>query len=77
MKMKFLGSTSGGGSCPNVYETDANTIVVQGGRVSDPELLAIARERGLPDHETLVEIPRELVQYFPQELLDKYATGAR
>lgn len=65
MELRFLGSTSDGGACPNLYETDRGTIVVQGSRVTDPDALAILRARGLPDHETAVEIPRELLRFAP------------
>jgi uncharacterized Ntn-hydrolase superfamily protein len=47
-----------GGSCPTVYATDRGTLVVQGAIVTDPEALAAVN---LPAHETLVEIPRELL----------------
>jgi hypothetical protein len=30
MKLRFLGSTSDDGQCPTLYETDRDTIVVQG-----------------------------------------------
>ncbi|PXY25135.1 hypothetical protein BAY59_24220 [Prauserella coralliicola] len=64
MKLTHLGSTSKNGGCPEAYETDRGTFIVQGTRVTDPEALAILRERGLPDHETAVEIPKELVEFF-------------
>lgn len=77
--MTFLGTTSGGGACPGVFETDTGSFVVQGSKVTDPKLIAKARARegGLPEHETLVEIPEELVAYFPKEVLAKYAIEAR
>lgn len=30
MKLRFIGTTSGGGNCPTLYESDRGTIVVQG-----------------------------------------------
>lgn len=63
MKLTHLGTTSGTTTCPNLYETDRGTYVVQGYVVTDPEALATARERGLPDTETLVEIPKELLAF--------------
>jgi hypothetical protein len=39
---------------------------VQGWKVADEEALAELRRRGLPDHETAVEIPAALVQHFTQ-----------
>ncbi|MFI6496959.1 hypothetical protein [Nonomuraea typhae] len=65
MELRFLGSDSDGGACPNVYETDRDTFVVQGTKITDPGALAALRARGLPDHETAVEIPRSLIKYFP------------
>lgn len=56
MNLEFLGTTSNSGSCPNLYETDRGTYVVQGYKVTDPDALATAHERGLPDSETLIEI---------------------
>ncbi|GAA0516333.1 hypothetical protein GCM10011581_46220 [Saccharopolyspora subtropica] len=63
MKLTHLGTTSGGGGCPELYETDRDTYVVQGTRITDPEALATLRERGLPDHETAVEIPKALLRF--------------
>jgi hypothetical protein len=42
----------GGGSCPTVYRTDRDTVLVQG---------AAAGGVAVPDGELLVEIPRELL----------------
>lgn len=67
MKLTFLGTTSNNGSCPNLYETDRGTYVVQGEKITDPEALAALRARGLPDHETAVEIPRALLNFAPTE----------
>lgn len=67
MKLTFLGTTSNQGSCPNFYATDRDTYVLQGKKVTDPEALEQARERGLPDHETLVEIPKELLKFAPKD----------
>lgn len=65
MQLTFLGTTSNSGSCPNLYATDRGTYVVQGARITDPEALATLRERGLPDHETAVEIPAALLKFAP------------
>ena len=66
MKLTHLGSTSKNGGCPELYATDHGTYVVQGTRVTDPEALAALRARGLPDHETAVEIPTALLSFVPQ-----------
>lgn len=42
----------GGGSCPTVYVTDRDTVLVQGNAVPDITV---------PDGELLVEIPRQLL----------------
>ena len=57
MKLRKLAGCSGG-TCPTVYGTDRGTYVVQGARVTDPEALAAME---LPEHETLVEVPAELL----------------
>ena len=43
--------------------SDRGTYVVQGERITDPAALATLRERGLPDHETAVEIPAALLRF--------------
>jgi hypothetical protein len=64
MKIRFLGSTSDGGGCPAVYETDRDTILVQGTIVTDAE--ARGALVNLDSDETVVEIPRELIKFFPE-----------
>lgn len=66
MRLTFLGTTSNNGSCPNIYATDRGTYVVQGYRITDPEALAALNERGLPEHETAVEIPAALLGFAPK-----------
>jgi hypothetical protein len=48
-----------GGTCPAVYATDRGTLVVQGAVVTDPQAVADAN---VPAGESLVEIPRELLE---------------
>jgi hypothetical protein len=62
MKVRFLGTNSDGGGCPAAYVTDRNTFVVQGKIVTDPE--ALSGLVNLAPDETVVEIPKELLQYF-------------
>lgn len=66
MKLTHLGTTSKDGGCPNLYETDEDSYLVQGKKVTDPEALATLRARGLPDHETVVEIPKALLRFAPE-----------
>ncbi|MFF4412101.1 hypothetical protein ACFYY8_06180 [Streptosporangium sp. NPDC001559] len=62
MRLRFLGTNSEQGTCPAVYATDRDTFVVQGRIVDDPSALGDVVNLGAD--ETLVEIPRELVQFF-------------
>ncbi|MGW3346809.1 hypothetical protein ACWDA3_26150 [Nonomuraea rubra] len=63
MKLRFLGSDSDGGTCPTVFATDRGTFVIQGDRVTDPEALAELAARGLPAHETVIEVKPELLRF--------------
>ncbi len=64
MQLTFLGKNTTGNESPTLYATDRGTYVVQGWKVSDPQALA---QMSVPDHETCLEIPRELVKFFPSE----------
>lgn len=55
-EMTLVTKLCGGGSCPTVYRTDRNTLVVQGYIVT-PESAGLS----LPTGEQLVEIPMELL----------------
>jgi hypothetical protein len=66
VKLTFLGTTSSQGQCPTLFATDRGTIVVQSYRVTEEESLVTLRERGLPDHETAVEIPAALLDFAPK-----------
>ena len=65
--LRFIGTTSDGGSCPTLYEdTDTGDIIVQGDQLTDPE--AVSQLRNVADTETFVRIPRELLTRFaPKE----------
>jgi hypothetical protein len=67
VKLTFLGTTSKNGGCPTAFATDRGTYVVQGSIITDHEALAALRERGLPDHETAVEIPAGLLAFLPRD----------
>jgi hypothetical protein len=64
MRLRFLGSNSEQGTCPAVYETDRDTIAVQGKLITDPEALGDAVH--LAPDEIIIEIPKDLLPYFPQ-----------
>lgn len=65
MKLRHLGTDpdSVPDQSPSVYETDRDTYVVQGWKVTDHEALDSMR---IPDHERVIEIPKRLMQFFPE-----------
>lgn len=65
LQLTWLGTESGEDGCPSVFATNRGTYVIQGWRVAGSDALAALRERGLPDHETAVEIPAELLRHLP------------
>lgn len=66
MRLTMMGTTSQHGHCPTLYATDRGTVVVQGTRITDPDALADLQNSygALPDHETAVEVPLELLTKF-------------
>ncbi|MQA08437.1 MAG: hypothetical protein GEU98_07760 [Pseudonocardiaceae bacterium] len=71
----FLGSTSGQQGCPTVWVTERGTLVVQGTTVTDPAALEVMRSRGngMPDYESAVEVPAELLPFIDIEALQRIA----
>lgn len=69
MQIRFLGKDSTPNDSPTLYETDRNTLLVQGYVVTDPEALAAMH---LPEGETVVEVPKRLMKYLPE---DAHAEG--
>lgn len=66
MALRFLGKDPGspsGGSPTLYYDDSDDTYVVQGGKVTDPAVLA---QMDIPDHETVVRIPRRMTQFLPE-----------
>ncbi|MGW2817583.1 hypothetical protein [Streptomyces sp. NPDC001415] len=55
MKVTMLATTCDKKDCPTIYKTDRGTILVQGEAPKDHGLT-------IPAHETLVEIPLDLVK---------------
>ncbi|MFD7750680.1 hypothetical protein [Streptomyces sp. NPDC059757] len=55
MKVQKLVTTCENGDCPTLYATDRDTLLVQGEVPADHGL-------EIPAHETLVEIPMELIR---------------
>lgn len=66
MTLHMLGKdpNSPEGKSPTVYYDDvADKYLVQGLKVLDEERLS---QMDLPDHETVVEIPKYMVKFFPE-----------
>jgi hypothetical protein len=64
MRLTFLGGDSGPTGSPRAYATDRGTFLVQGYKVEDAEALG---QLNVPTHETVVEIPAELLKYLPRD----------
>lgn len=58
---KIITSLCGGGTCPTIYESDRGTLIIQGYPV-DPARAGVS----VPDGESLVEIPAELLASLQQ-----------
>jgi hypothetical protein len=63
MRLTFLGKDSTPGDSPTLYETDRDTYVIQGWRVTDAEALSQMR---IPAHEECIEVPKGLMKYLPK-----------
>lgn len=63
--LTWLGTESGEDGCPSAFATGRGTFVVQGWKVTDPTALAELHRRGMPVHETAVEIPAALLRHLP------------
>jgi hypothetical protein len=63
VELTFLGTTSDNGGCPTLYATDRGTFVIQGWKVDDAEALG---NMDIPNNETAVEVPRELLNFAPR-----------
>ena len=61
MRIRFLGTDSHGGSSPTMFATDRGTLAVQGYVIADEQALADLGE--IPEGETVIEIPRELLRF--------------
>ncbi|MGL5808702.1 MAG: hypothetical protein ACRCYQ_02015 [Nocardioides sp.] len=65
MALHFIGKdpNSPVNDSPTIYD-NGDTYVVQGWRVVDPA--TVAELGDIPDHETVVEIPKRIMQFFPE-----------
>ena len=55
MQLTRLVGSCDDGECPTLYLTDRGTLAVQGEQITD-------HGREIPAHETMVEIPMELIR---------------
>lgn len=67
MHAQFLGKDpeSNVGDSPTLFATDRTdrmTYITQGWKVTDPQVLADVGP--VPDHETLVEIPEDVLKFY-------------
>jgi GNAT superfamily N-acetyltransferase len=64
MNIRFLGKSSEHGDSPTLYATDRATYLVQGWKVTDPDLLATL---DVPEDETVVEIYARLMNHLAND----------
>ena len=65
MALRFLGKdpdSPDGGSPTVYYDDERDTYVLQGWRVLD----ARKAQLSVPGHETVIEFPRRMMQFFPE-----------
>ncbi|GHE37259.1 hypothetical protein GCM10017673_44770 [Streptosporangium violaceochromogenes] len=63
MTLRFLGKDTVDGGSPTLFDDDGGRYVLQGWIVTDP---AVLTHFDLADHETTVEVPRELMRFLPE-----------
>ena len=65
MALRFLGKDPDSGhlQSPTVWD-DGDCYVIQGWRITNPAELAEIGE--IPAHETVVRIPKRMMQFFPE-----------
>jgi hypothetical protein len=64
MEIRFLGKESEHGDSPTLYVTDRATYLVQGWKVTDPEILA---EINVPEDEAVVEVYARLMNHLAKD----------
>jgi hypothetical protein len=70
MRARFLGKDpeSNVGDSPTLFatdRTDRSTFIVQGWKVTDPQVLADVGP--VPDHEALIEIPEDVLKFYARK----------
>ena len=74
MRAQFLGKDpeSQVGQSPTLFATDRTdrvTYIAQGWKVTDPQALADIGD--VPDHETLIEIPEDVLKMYARRYLEQ------
>lgn len=74
MHVRFLGKDPNSieGESPTLFATDRTdrvTYIAQGWKVTDPQ--ALAEIGGVPDHETLVEIPEDVLKIYALRYMEE------
>jgi hypothetical protein len=77
VRAEFLGKDpeSTEGASPTLFATDRTdrvTYIAQGWKVTDPQ--ALADVGPVPDHETLAEIPEEVLKYYARRYAQEKGT---
>lgn len=64
MALRFLGIDPGSGDngSPTIWD-DNDSYVIQGWRVTEADMAEIGK---VPAHETVVRIPKRMMQFFPE-----------
>lgn len=65
MALRFLGKdpASPSNDSPTIYD-NGDTYVIQGWRITDASVMAEIGD--IPAHETVLEIPKRMMQFFPE-----------
>lgn len=79
MRARFLGKdpSSQVKNSPTLFATDRTdrvTYIAQGWKVTDPEALADIGQ--VPEHETLIEIPEEVLKFYARRYQEEQGEGA-
>lgn len=64
MKIRFLGKETEHLNSPTLYATDRGTYLIQGWKITDPEILA---KLDVPQNETVVEIYARLITHLAKD----------
>ena len=77
MRAQFLGEDpeSTEGASPTLFATDRTdrvTYIAQGWKVTDPQVLADVGP--VPDHETLIEIPEDVLKFYAHRYAEEKGT---